>query len=607
MHLLLALAAAFSFFGNHSTCTEETRTEIQSASSCQVVLPSKRNATIDLPAADPSVFYAGQAPFEGFLPLSQDSYSHVKFNEGTMEMRVLFEVEQTLRHVLWCLRIALGPMHRRALCPWAVQEEGDRRGLVVYQLVGTASGVVPRTAGTKTLEKEINIPQRFHPEGQSRQGQPSAESTATERQRRERCTVLPAHRRPASIMAWPWDTVSWRHLRDKCESCSTSSLAAPHNTTSGLTRSSAGRSSAGGCGKGPIPGSEQGSRQHPSCCRTCRGYEHKPDCCSLASLHKSGSADLGKAQGVEGVADQTQRSLARAPQGGDCQLGRSSSIIHLPADCVQGPDGKSTYRASSCQERDSTVEPPGCGHRSCSTLHSGPHRTGGDRDRRNRQCVPDGECAEGPQQLCPDLPCGRQKGAKGCECAIGRHRYGPTGRQETKIGRCRRIWWSWWFAAFVSLGDGTLGPHVINHRAPTSMASWVTFGADAYADLIGQGKCAASPAVPWWSSSSGLSSLHSIRAEHDFKDTFQALQCAIELRSQIIDDLFDCPPLHLSPSSCFDTRPIRKWLPQFRCPDDLSRTLFECSTLGRRTGTARSCSRVRFCEQVQVHLWGPYP
>ena len=70
MHLLLALAAAFSFFGNHSTCTEETRTEIQSASSCQVVLPSKRNATIDLPAADPSVFYAGQAPFEGFLPLS---------------------------------------------------------------------------------------------------------------------------------------------------------------------------------------------------------------------------------------------------------------------------------------------------------------------------------------------------------------------------------------------------------------------------------------------------------------------------------------------------------------------------------------------------------
>ena len=158
----------------------------------------------------------------------------------------------------------------------------------------------------------------------------------------------------------------------------------------------------------------------------------------------------------------------------------------------------------------------------------------------------------------------------------------------------------------MSWGDGVLGPIEISHRAPRNFDQGCPDRADAY--VPHQDGCAARFEEPWWSSTPALALLHPIRAEPDFMNVFNALHRAVDLRSQVICDAHDCKPLDSVLKLPQPTNPIRKLLPKFWPPEVLiepfTDTKFNPSTGGKGSLAAKRCSRVRFCDRVQVFLWG---
>ena len=134
------------------------------------------------------------------------------------------------------------------------------------------------------------------------------------------------------------------------------------------------------------------------------------------------------------------------------------------------------------------------------------------------------------------------------------------------------------------------------------MPSWT----EAYVPH-GEG-CAACPEDLWEYRDSSLHALHSVRLEADFKDVFHALHNAIDLRSQIIEDVWQCRPLQSSPSistpsilsTCDPT-----WRPLIRPVARRKAAPPSLGGYGEVSGRSRR-SRVSFQERIQVHLWDHY-
>ena len=114
------------------------------------------------------------------------------------------------------------------------------------------------------------------------------------------------------------------------------------------------------------------------------------------------------------------------------------------------------------------------------------------------------------------------------------------------------------------------------------------------------------PADLWAYCDPSLHVLHSVRLESDFKDVFHALHNAIDLRSQIIDDVWQCQPLQSSSSTI--TRSILStcdplWRPLIR-PAIRHKAEPPPSPVGLGEVHGRRLrSQVSFQERVQVHLW----
>ena len=158
----------------------------------------------------------------------------------------------------------------------------------------------------------------------------------------------------------------------------------------------------------------------------------------------------------------------------------------------------------------------------------------------------------------------------------------------------------------MSFGDGELGPLAISHRAPTEYVPGLCGEADAY--VPHRDECAACSVQPWWTSMPALVSLHSIRMEADFVDIFHALQRAVDLRSQVIEDVLDCNVVDFIQKLPIPTSSSRKMTPTFWPPEVLTEPLTgsqsPCATHGCGSKVAEQRSRVRFCGCVQVHFWG---
>lgn len=105
--------------------------------------------------------------------------------------------------------------------------------------------------------------------------------------------------------------------------------------------------------------------------------------------------------------------------------------------------------------------------------------------------------------------------------------------------------------------------------------------------------------------------LHSVRHEENFMDVFNALHSAIELRSQVITEAFEYGPVQSrpisGPSKAF--HPI--WGTMRSCLKSLSQSFAgqfgeaspHSGDHSGRFAIARKRSHVRFCEQVQLHVW----
>ena len=157
----------------------------------------------------------------------------------------------------------------------------------------------------------------------------------------------------------------------------------------------------------------------------------------------------------------------------------------------------------------------------------------------------------------------------------------------------------------MSFGDGVLGQSVISPRAPLNWVPSSFDEADAY--VHHSDGCAACFAKPWWTTMPALVFLHSIRHEADFVDSFQALQRAVDLRSQVIDDVFDCRPVEFTQILPVPSPPNRKMMPKYWQPEfstePITGTPGSFSTCGYGNQVPVQSSRVRFCDRVHVHFW----
>eukprot|EP00435_Cladocopium_sp_Y103_P005101 s2179_g1.t1 len=533
--------------------------------------------------------------------------------EGTMALRLLQAPEQEGSISLWRLRNQVGQMFGHTLCTWTAWEKGS--GLFLCRMGRYAVESCTR-ARKKFVKKKGQHAQRTQRQSETK------DATKGEGKRQgEGVTNIPIPTFGRCSSYSPM-AILGNCLHDFVYELYgiTFSTTSPISSAT-TTCSSATRRRISQCCQRFVPGHQQSPRGHPCSCGKGRENLHQNHWSRSSKSKRScekGDQQIARPQSLTGT---TQGFLAKALERGNQLLGRPSRILCCPTDLLQSHDAACENGVTDCKTRCPAAESSGS-RPICrsSTSQDRPDRAGPDHYRRHGQPGYDGEASDSPTSMHSARPRSRTtSGAnpKSCQCEIRRRQYrdGSASQQTTKIGRARsnrHALSAWWLSSLImSLGDGALSHIEINNRAPSNNTIGSQIHSNAY--VLHCDGCAASVTDPDGELPFTGYVLHSAYDElgDQYKEVFHALHNATELRSQIIEDVYDIettPNIKITRTCPWNNSILKRysndWYPLLRpdrgfCAKPL---LFNGGTKESKAGTR---SRVSFCNPVQVHLWDP--